>query len=70
MLSQAYAREYVRLSLLGVYNINNLTDCSHVLPAAIREWRPNGKGDGYNNGTYSTNYGKNENYTPSHIKGP
>ncbi|KAK4195897.1 putative lip/Mn/Versatile peroxidase [Triangularia verruculosa] len=28
-----YAREYVRLSLLGVFNINNLTDCSRVLPA-------------------------------------
>jgi hypothetical protein len=31
---QDYAREYVRLSLLGVYNINNLTDCSKVLPPA------------------------------------
>lgn len=28
-----YAREYIRLSLLGVNNINNLTECSHVLPA-------------------------------------
>ncbi|KJZ79178.1 hypothetical protein HIM_01329 [Hirsutella minnesotensis 3608] len=30
--NQAYAREYVRLSLLGVYNINELTECTHVLP--------------------------------------
>ncbi|GAB7345491.1 hypothetical protein MBLNU457_3813t2 [Dothideomycetes sp. NU457] len=27
-----YAREYIRLSLLGVNNINGLTECSHVLP--------------------------------------
>lgn len=32
MLSQDYAKEYVRLSLLGVNNINSLTECSHVLP--------------------------------------
>jgi hypothetical protein len=32
---QAYARAYVRLSLLGVYNINNLTDCTSVLPARV-----------------------------------
>ncbi|KAK0734539.1 ligninase H2 [Lasiosphaeria miniovina] len=37
-----YAREYVRLSLLGVYNINNLTDCSRVLPPAIRAWNYDG----------------------------
>ncbi|KAJ6447151.1 peroxidase [Purpureocillium lavendulum] len=30
--SQAYAREYVRLSLLGVYNINDMTECTRVLP--------------------------------------
>jgi hypothetical protein len=30
--NDAYAREFVRLSLLGVYNINELTDCTHVLP--------------------------------------
>ncbi|KAK1826391.1 versatile peroxidase VPL1 [Podospora conica] len=30
----AYAREYVRLSLLGVDNINELADCTWVLPAA------------------------------------
>ncbi|GKT44368.1 versatile peroxidase VPL2 [Colletotrichum spaethianum] len=29
----AYAREYLRLSLLGVFNINDLTDCTKVLPA-------------------------------------
>ncbi|KAL0936038.1 peroxidase [Colletotrichum truncatum] len=30
--NQAYAREYVRLSLLGVYNINTLIDCTKALP--------------------------------------
>ncbi|KAK5658919.1 hypothetical protein OQA88_1734 [Cercophora sp. LCS_1] len=35
-----YAREYVRLSLLGVYNINNLTDCTWVLPQARRGGGP------------------------------
>ncbi|KAH6721946.1 ligninase H2 [Leptodontidium sp. MPI-SDFR-AT-0119] len=30
-----YAREYVRLSLLGVNNINSLTECTHVLPRRI-----------------------------------
>ncbi|OGM43977.1 hypothetical protein ABOM_007987 [Aspergillus bombycis] len=30
-----YASAYVRLSLLGVDNINQLTDCSHVLPDAV-----------------------------------
>ncbi|KAK1976606.1 peroxidase [Colletotrichum cereale] len=29
----AYAREYLRLSLLGVFNINELTDCTKALPA-------------------------------------
>jgi hypothetical protein len=38
-MRQDYAREYVRLSLLGVYNINNMTDCTRVLPYA----RPNFK---------------------------
>jgi hypothetical protein len=28
-----YAREYIHLSLLGVSDINNLTECSHVLLA-------------------------------------
>lgn len=31
---QEYAREYVRLSLLGVNNINDLEECSKVLPPA------------------------------------
>ncbi|KAH0141164.1 heme peroxidase, partial [Aureobasidium melanogenum] len=29
-----YASAYVRLSMLGVNNINNLTECTKVLPAA------------------------------------
>jgi len=33
---QDYAREYVRLSLLGVYNINQLVECTRALPPAIR----------------------------------
>ncbi|KAK0661224.1 heme peroxidase [Cercophora samala] len=33
-----YAREYVRLSLLGVFNINNLTDCTRVLPSRTFQW--------------------------------
>ena len=33
---QLYAREYVRLSLLGVNNINSLTECTKVLPQPIR----------------------------------
>ncbi|KAL1902398.1 hypothetical protein Sste5346_001378 [Sporothrix stenoceras] len=28
----AFASEYLRLSLLGVYNINSMTDCTQVLP--------------------------------------
>ncbi|KAJ2955374.1 hypothetical protein NQ176_g11403 [Zarea fungicola] len=31
--NEDYAREYVRLSLLGVHNINDLTECTKVLPA-------------------------------------
>jgi hypothetical protein len=31
----AYSRAYVRLSLLGVYNINDLTECTSVLPPPI-----------------------------------
>ncbi|KAK2040427.1 peroxidase manganese-dependent 1 [Colletotrichum somersetense] len=30
----AFAREYLRLSLLGVFNINELTDCTKALPSA------------------------------------
>lgn len=37
-MTQDYAREYVRLSLLGVNNINNLTECTKVLPAAITSY--------------------------------
>jgi hypothetical protein len=38
--NQDYAREYVRMSLLGVDNINNLTDCSKVLPPAQTSYAP------------------------------
>ncbi|KAI8170660.1 Versatile peroxidase VPL1 [Colletotrichum sp. SAR 10_71] len=37
--NSAYAHEYVRLSLLGVYNINDLTECTKSLPA---RWAPSG----------------------------
>jgi manganese peroxidase len=47
-----YAREYVRLSLLGVYNINNLTDCTWVLPPAIR---PRFGEDGYPTDQWAVN---------------
>jgi hypothetical protein len=33
--NEDYARAYVRLSLLGVNNINGLTECSKALPNAI-----------------------------------
>lgn len=33
--NQDYAREYIRLSLLSVYGINNMTECTKVLPPAI-----------------------------------
>lgn len=33
--NEDYAREYIRLSLLGVNNINKLTECTKVLPAHI-----------------------------------
>jgi hypothetical protein len=32
-----YATAYTRLSLLGVNNINNLTECTHVLPREVRD---------------------------------
>ncbi|KAI8627123.1 ligninase H2 [Xylariaceae sp. FL1651] len=35
--NEDYSREYIRLSLLGVNNINNLTECTKVLPAAITD---------------------------------
>ncbi|GKT65638.1 ligninase H2 precursor [Colletotrichum tofieldiae] len=31
--NEGYAREYIRLSLLGVYNINDLAECTKALPA-------------------------------------
>jgi manganese peroxidase len=34
-LLQAYASEYIRLSLLGVNNINDLTECTKALPGAF-----------------------------------
>lgn len=37
--SQDYAREYIRLSLLGVFNINDLTECTKSLPARTRDFR-------------------------------
>ncbi|KAI1074215.1 peroxidase [Whalleya microplaca] len=33
-----FARAYIRLSLLGVNNINNLTECTKVLPQAVLEF--------------------------------
>jgi len=35
---EEYAREYIRLSLLGVNNINTLTECTKVLPNAVTTW--------------------------------
>ncbi|KAF6814816.1 ligninase h2 precursor [Colletotrichum sojae] len=35
--NDAYAHEYVRLSLLGVYNLNDLKECTKSLPA---RWAP------------------------------
>ena len=37
--NEDYAREYIRLSLLGVDNINKLTECTKVLPAATRSYK-------------------------------
>ncbi|KAL9948217.1 hypothetical protein D7B24_009238 [Verticillium nonalfalfae] len=36
--NHAYAAEYVRMSLLGVYNINSLTDCTKALPPFQRSY--------------------------------
>lgn len=36
--NERYSREYVRLSLLGVTNINNLTDCTKVLPQPVKSF--------------------------------
>ncbi|KAF2396891.1 heme peroxidase [Trichodelitschia bisporula] len=35
-----YAKEYVRLSLLGVNNINNLTECTKALPGRLPSFSP------------------------------
>ncbi|KAH6689909.1 ligninase H2 [Plectosphaerella plurivora] len=37
--NEDYAREYIRLSLLGVNNINTLTECTKVLPAAVTTFK-------------------------------
>ncbi|KAF1984077.1 class II peroxidase [Aulographum hederae CBS 113979] len=37
--NEDYAREYVRLSLLGVNNINSLTECTAVLPPAVKAFK-------------------------------
>ncbi|KAI1032776.1 hypothetical protein LB504_006451 [Fusarium proliferatum] len=39
-----YARAYVRLSLLGVNNINSLTECTKVLPQPVESYRHKDKG--------------------------
>ena len=38
-MCQDYARAYIRLSLLGVNNINELTECTKVLPSATRDFQ-------------------------------
>ncbi|KAH7000164.1 peroxidase [Ilyonectria destructans] len=38
MWNDDYAREYIRLSLLGVNNINKLTECTKVLPQPVSSW--------------------------------
>ncbi|KAF9877511.1 ligninase h2 precursor [Colletotrichum karsti] len=37
--NEDYAREYIRLSLLGVNNINQLTECTKVLPPTTKGFR-------------------------------
>jgi hypothetical protein len=37
--NEDYAREYIRLSLLGVDNINSMTECTKVLPAAVTSFK-------------------------------
>jgi hypothetical protein len=39
MMGQDYARAYIRLSLLGVNNINTLTECTRALPARTLEYK-------------------------------
>ncbi|CRK28640.1 hypothetical protein BN1708_015288 [Verticillium longisporum] len=38
--NEDYAREYIRLSLLGVNNINKLTECTKVLPPTTKKFSP------------------------------
>ncbi|KAH6663714.1 heme peroxidase [Halenospora varia] len=37
--NEDFSKEYVRLSLLGVNNINDLKECTKVLPSAIKSFR-------------------------------
>jgi hypothetical protein len=37
--NEDYARDYVRLSMLGVNNINSLTDCTKVLPRGVTTFK-------------------------------
>ncbi|KAJ4397761.1 hypothetical protein N0V93_001997 [Gnomoniopsis smithogilvyi] len=39
--NEDYAREYIRLSLLSVYNINDLTECTKVLPPELTNFNQN-----------------------------
>ncbi|KAL8376659.1 hypothetical protein RB595_007666 [Gaeumannomyces hyphopodioides] len=39
-----YAREYIRLSLLGVFNINDLTECTKSLPPHVTTFVSPGQG--------------------------
>lgn len=41
--NEDYSYSYIRLSLLGVNNINNLTECTKVLPMPNKSFR--GAGD-------------------------
>lgn len=34
-MTQDFAREYIRLSLLSVYQINQMIECTKVLPPAV-----------------------------------
>ena len=42
--NEDYAREYVRLSLLGVQDMNKMTECSKVLPKAVKSFRAKDQG--------------------------
>lgn len=41
--NEDYAYSYIRLSLLGVNNINDLVECTKVLPAATPSFRGAGE---------------------------